>query len=33
MGGMGGGHYMAYAKNYKDGNWYEFNDNSVVKIP
>jgi ubiquitin carboxyl-terminal hydrolase 4/11/15 len=29
MGGMGGGHYTAYAKNYIDGNWYSFNDSSV----
>lgn len=26
MGGLGGGHYTAYAKNYGDGKWYEFND-------
>jgi ubiquitin carboxyl-terminal hydrolase 4/11/15 len=29
MGGMGGGHYTAYAKNYIDNNWYCFNDSSV----
>jgi ubiquitin carboxyl-terminal hydrolase 4/11/15 len=30
MGGMGGGHYTAYAKNYIDGGWYSFNDSSVT---
>jgi ubiquitin carboxyl-terminal hydrolase 4/11/15 len=29
-GGMGGGHYTAYAKN-KDI-WYDFNDSSVHKV-
>lgn len=24
-GGLGGGHYTAYAKNFIDGNWYEYN--------
>lgn len=24
-GGLGGGHYTAYAKNFVDGNWYEYN--------
>lgn len=24
-GGLGGGHYTAFAKNYIDGNWYEYN--------
>ncbi|GAB6033494.1 Ubiquitin carboxyl-terminal hydrolase 15 [Chamberlinius hualienensis] len=28
-GGMGGGHYTAYAKNKCDQNWYYFDDNSV----
>ncbi|XP_028680996.1 ubiquitin carboxyl-terminal hydrolase 4 [Erpetoichthys calabaricus] len=28
-GGMGGGHYTAYAKNKADGKWYYFDDNSV----
>ncbi|XP_068720343.1 ubiquitin carboxyl-terminal hydrolase 15-like isoform X3 [Montipora capricornis] len=28
-GGMGGGHYTAYAKNCKDGRWYSFDDSSV----
>jgi len=25
-GGLGGGHYTAYAKNKEDGKWYSFND-------
>lgn len=24
-GGLGGGHYTAFAKNYNDGKWYEYN--------
>ncbi|PNS19567.1 hypothetical protein CAC42_7411 [Sphaceloma murrayae] len=28
-GGLGGGHYTAYAKNFFDGKWYDFNDSSV----
>ncbi|XP_056001735.1 ubiquitin carboxyl-terminal hydrolase 15-like [Ostrea edulis] len=28
-GGLGGGHYTAYAKNKDDGNWYYFDDSSV----
>uniref|UniRef100_A0A4W4HKV6 Ubiquitin carboxyl-terminal hydrolase n=1 Tax=Electrophorus electricus TaxID=8005 RepID=A0A4W4HKV6_ELEEL len=28
-GGMGGGHYTAYAKNKSDGKWYYFDDSSV----
>ncbi|TVY17333.1 putative ubiquitin carboxyl-terminal hydrolase 12, partial [Lachnellula arida] len=30
-GGLGGGHYTAFAKNYTDGEWYEYNDSSVTK--
>jgi len=30
-GGLGGGHYTAFAKNFVDGEWYEFNDASVTK--
>ncbi|TPX51593.1 hypothetical protein SeLEV6574_g00210 [Synchytrium endobioticum] len=30
-GGMGGGHYTAYAKNPIDGQWYHFDDSSVSK--
>lgn len=25
FGGLGGGHYTSYAKNFYDGNWYDFN--------
>ena len=32
MGGLHGGHYYAYCKNCKDGEWYEFNDSNVEKI-
>lgn len=28
-GGLGGGHYTAVAQNFKDSNWYSFNDSSV----
>ncbi|KAI2637370.1 UCH-domain-containing protein [Xylaria nigripes] len=30
-GGLGGGHYTAYAKNFNDGQWYSYNDSSVSK--
>ncbi|KAH7348660.1 hypothetical protein BKA65DRAFT_264222 [Rhexocercosporidium sp. MPI-PUGE-AT-0058] len=30
-GGLGGGHYTAFAKNYRDNEWYEYNDSSVAK--
>ncbi|PGH23956.1 hypothetical protein AJ80_02018 [Polytolypa hystricis UAMH7299] len=30
-GGLGGGHYTAYAKNFIDGNWYEYNDSMASK--
>ncbi|CAJ0633733.1 13751_t:CDS:10 [Entrophospora sp. SA101] len=30
-GGLSGGHYIAYAKNPIDGNWYEFDDMFVTK--
>ena len=29
VGGLHGGHYFAYCKNYIDNDWYEFNDSSV----
>ena len=29
FGGMGGGHYTAYAKNNINGKWYDFNDSFV----
>eukprot|EP00731_Ephydatia_muelleri_P021787 Em0014g378a len=32
-GGMGGGHYTAYAKNSNTGNWYVFNDSHVEQVP
>ncbi|KAI8635070.1 UCH-domain-containing protein [Xylariaceae sp. FL1651] len=32
FGGLGGGHYTAYAKNFVDGQWYSYNDSSVSKI-
>ncbi|KAF2763298.1 UCH-domain-containing protein [Pseudovirgaria hyperparasitica] len=28
-GGLGGGHYTAYAQNFYDKRWYEYNDSSV----
>ena len=31
-GSLNGGHYYAYCKNWKDGEWYEFNDSHVSKI-
>ncbi|KAI0448939.1 hypothetical protein F5B21DRAFT_520893 [Xylaria acuta] len=30
-GGLGGGHYTAFAKNFVDGQWYSYNDSSVSK--
>eukprot|EP01016_Furgasonia_blochmanni_P046389 TRINITY_DN6677_c0_g1_i3.p2 TRINITY_DN6677_c0_g1~~TRINITY_DN6677_c0_g1_i3.p2 ORF type:complete len:184 (+),score=34.77 TRINITY_DN6677_c0_g1_i3:67-618(+) len=30
-GGLGGGHYTAAAKHFRDGVWYDFNDASVSK--
>ncbi|KAI9864016.1 MAG: CSN-associated deubiquitinating enzyme Ubp12 [Trichoglossum hirsutum] len=30
-GGLGGGHYTAIAKNFFDGQWYEYNDSSVSR--
>jgi ubiquitin C-terminal hydrolase len=30
MGGLGGGHYTATAKNFLDNKWYYFNDSSVT---
>lgn len=32
MGGLGGGHYTAYAKNKDDGRWYYFNDSSCTDV-
>ncbi|KAG9096159.1 CSN-associated deubiquitinating enzyme Ubp12 [Ceratobasidium sp. 370] len=31
MGGLGGGHYRAYAKNPSDDEWYHFDDSYVTK--
>jgi ubiquitin carboxyl-terminal hydrolase 4/11/15 len=30
LGGLGGGHYRAYAKNFQDGHWYHFDDTHVT---
>jgi ubiquitin carboxyl-terminal hydrolase 4/11/15 len=30
-GGLGGGHYTAFAKNFVDGEWYEYNGESLCK--
>jgi len=32
-GGLGGGHYTAYAKNFIDGNWYEYNGECSASRP
>ena len=32
IGGLHGGHYFAYCKNFIDKKWYEFNDSHVNKI-
>lgn len=31
-GGLGGGHYTAYAKNFRDGKWYYFDDSRVSEV-
>lgn len=31
-GGLGGGHYTAFARNFIDGRWYEYNDSSVSLV-
>ncbi|RKF64801.1 putative ubiquitin carboxyl-terminal hydrolase usp19 [Erysiphe neolycopersici] len=31
-GGLGGGHYTAHARNFCNGEWYEYNDSSVSKL-
>ncbi|KAI8098402.1 uncharacterized protein B0P05DRAFT_582735 [Gilbertella persicaria] len=31
-GGIGGGHYTAFAQNFLDKEWYEFNDTQVTRI-
>ncbi|OIW34047.1 UCH-domain-containing protein [Coniochaeta ligniaria NRRL 30616] len=30
-GGLGGGHYTAFARNFIDGEWYNYNDTSVSR--
>ncbi|MES1913666.1 MAG: hypothetical protein MHM6MM_005835, partial [Cercozoa sp. M6MM] len=32
MGGLGGGHYTAYAKNFLDHKWYHFDDSSASRV-
>lgn len=32
FGSVGGGHYIAYAKNCVDNKWYEFNDSFVTEV-
>ncbi|CAO3632316.1 unnamed protein product [Cunninghamella echinulata] len=32
FGGLGGGHYTAYAQNCQDGFWYNFDDSHVSKV-
>ena len=32
MGGMGGGHYTAYALNSHNGKWYEFDDTRTQEV-
>jgi len=31
-GGLGGGHYTAFARNFRDNTWYNFNDSHVSKV-
>lgn len=31
-GGLGGGHYTAYGKNFNSGKWYMFNDSSTHEV-
>ncbi|KAK4949240.1 hypothetical protein LTR10_011856 [Elasticomyces elasticus] len=32
FGGLGGGHYTAFAKNFYNGQWYDYNDSSVSPL-
>lgn len=32
MGGLGGGHYTAYAKNRVTKKWYNFDDSGVTQV-
>jgi ubiquitin carboxyl-terminal hydrolase 4/11/15 len=31
-GGLGGGHYTAFARNFIDGKWYDYNDARVTEV-
>jgi len=33
MGGLGGGHYVAFARSSENGKWYDFNDSRVSEVP
>ncbi|KAF3769958.1 hypothetical protein M406DRAFT_348971 [Cryphonectria parasitica EP155] len=32
MGGLGGGHYTAFAKNFENGAWYKYDDSTVSQV-
>jgi len=32
LGGMGGGHYIAFCRSSLDGDWYEFDDSWAKKV-
>ncbi len=32
MGGMGGGHYTAFARNFRTGGWYNLDDSYVGPV-
>lgn len=32
MGGLGGGHYRAYAKHHETGQWHHFDDSYVIQV-
>ena len=32
MGGLGGGHYTAFCKNFLNKQWFEFNDDRVSPV-
>merc|ERR1711974_371560 len=33
IGSLGGGHYVAYCRSSEDGEWYNFDDGSVRRVP
>jgi len=33
MGSLGHGHYVAYGKNHRNGNWYLYNDSCTKEVP